>query len=79
MREISGIFADENILPVGRRLAKLPEADRGTALMCRETNHTPEFWSTVSRLMPGYDVQKANLAAIGKNVWLGAVADSAAR
>ena len=30
MREISGIFADENILPVGRRLAKLPEA--GTVL-----------------------------------------------
>ena len=45
----------------------------------RETNHTPEFWSTVERLMPGYDLQKANLAAIGKNVWLGAVADSAAR
>ena len=45
----------------------------------RETNHTPEFWSTVSRLMPGYELQKANLAAIGKNIWLGAVADSAAR
>ena len=26
MREISGVFADENILPVGRRLAELPEA-----------------------------------------------------
>ena len=37
----------------------------------RETNHTPEFWSTVSRLMPGYELQKANLAAIGKNIWLG--------
>ncbi len=45
----------------------------------RETNHTPEFWSTVSRLMPDYELQKANLAAIGKNIWLGAVADSAAR
>ena len=45
----------------------------------RETNHTPEFWSTVSRLMPGYELQKTNLAAIGKNIWLGAVADSAAR
>ncbi len=30
MREIRGLFADENILPVGRRLAKLPEA--GTVL-----------------------------------------------
>ena len=30
MREISGLFADENILPVGRRLASLPEA--GTVL-----------------------------------------------
>ena len=37
----------------------------------RETNHTPEFWSTVSRLMPGYELQKANLAAIGKHIWLG--------
>ena len=45
----------------------------------RETNHTAEFWSTVSRLLPGYELQKANLAAIGKNIWLGAVADSAAR
>ena len=45
----------------------------------RETNHTPEFWSTVSRLMPGFELQKANLAAIGKNIWLGAVADGAAR
>ncbi|MCY4630022.1 MAG: SprT family zinc-dependent metalloprotease [bacterium] len=45
----------------------------------RETNHTPEFWATLGRLMPGYDLQKANLAAIGKNIWLGAVASSAAR
>ena len=45
----------------------------------RETNHTPEFWSIVERLMPGYGLQKTNLAAIGKNVWLGAVADGAAR
>ena len=41
-------------------------------------NHTPEFWSIVERLMPGYDLQKTNLAAIGKNVWLGAVAESSA-
>ena len=39
----------------------------------RQTNHTPDFWSTVSRLMPGYELQRANLAAIGKNIWLGAV------
>ena len=37
----------------------------------RETNHTPEFWSTVERLMSGYEMQKANLAVIGKNIWLG--------
>ena len=30
MREIRGLFADENILPVGRRLANLPDA--GTVL-----------------------------------------------
>ncbi|WP_420621816.1 M48 family metallopeptidase [Candidatus Poriferisodalis sp.] len=37
----------------------------------RETNHTPEFWSTVACLMPGYETHKTTLAAIGKNVWLG--------
>ena len=40
----------------------------------RERNHTPEFWSMVERLMPGYQTQKAALAAIGKNIWLGSVA-----
>ena len=40
----------------------------------QETNHTPEFWATVSRLMPGYELHKTNLAAIGKNIWLGATA-----
>ncbi len=44
----------------------------------RETNHTPKFWSTVSRLMPGYELEKANLATIGKSVWLGAVVESSA-
>ena len=29
--------------------------------------------------MPGYELQRTNLAPIGKNVWLGAVADSSAR
>ena len=45
----------------------------------RETNHTPEFWSTVERLMPGYELQKANIAAIGKNIWLGSTAPSRAQ
>ena len=44
-----------------------------------EINHTPEFWATLGWLMPGYDLQKANLATIGKNIWLGAVAGGAAR
>ena len=43
-----------------------------------ETNHTPKFWSTVSRLMPGYELEKANLATIGKNIWLGTVSESSA-
>ena len=38
------------------------------------TNHTPEFWAIVGRLMPGYELHKTNLAAIGKIIWLGAVA-----
>ena len=29
--------------------------------------------------MPDYELQRTNLAAIGKSVWLGAVADSSAR
>ena len=45
----------------------------------RATNHTPEFWSIVERLMLGYELQKANLAAIGKNIWLGAVAATTQR
>ena len=42
-----------------------------------ETNHTPDYWSLVARLMPGYQTQKTTLAAIGKNIWLGSVADCA--
>ena len=38
-----------------------------------EPNHTPEFWSTVELLMPGYQTQKAALATNGKNIWLGSV------
>ena len=37
----------------------------------RELNHTPEFWSIVERLMPGYQTHKVTLAAIGKKIWLG--------
>ena len=36
-----------------------------------EANHTPEYWSVVGRLMPGYEGHKQTLASIGKNVWLG--------
>ncbi|MCY3805883.1 MAG: SprT family zinc-dependent metalloprotease [bacterium] len=40
----------------------------------RETNHTPGFWATVSRLMPGYEYQRTALAAAGRTVWLGVTA-----
>ncbi|MDE0440362.1 MAG: DUF45 domain-containing protein, partial [bacterium] len=36
----------------------------------REANHTPEFWSIVERLMPGYQTPQTTLAAVGKNIWL---------
>ena len=45
----------------------------------REPNHTPEFWAMVERLMPGYHAHKTSLAAIGKNVWLGSIAESIKR
>jgi predicted metal-dependent hydrolase len=40
-----------------------------------EANHTPEYWTIVGRLMPGYEVRKSLLASIGKNVWLGRTGD----
>ena len=40
----------------------------------REINHTPTFWSTVARLMPGYQRRRAVLAAAGTTIWLGGVA-----
>lgn len=40
----------------------------------REANHTPEFWTCVARLMPSYELHKATLATVGKNVWLGSIA-----
>lgn len=43
----------------------------------REANHTPEFWSIVSRLMPGYESKKGSLASIGRGVWLGAASEEA--
>ena len=37
----------------------------------RQTNHTPDFWKIVARLMPTYEHHKATLATIGKTIWLG--------
>ena len=45
----------------------------------QEINHTPDFWSTVGRLMPTYEHHKATLATIGKIIWLGSVADGVKR
>ena len=45
----------------------------------QEINHTPDFWSTVGRLMPTYEHHKARLATIGKIIWLGSVADGVKR
>ena len=39
----------------------------------RETNHTPDFWKIIARLMPTYDQQKTVLATVGKAIWLGSV------
>ena len=38
-----------------------------------ERNHTPEFWSIVERLMPGYQTSKTTLAAEGRSIWLGSM------
>lgn len=40
----------------------------------QEINHTPDFWSIVSRLMPTYEHHKATLATIGKTIWQGSSA-----
>ena len=45
----------------------------------RERNHTPEFWSTVQRLLPGFRTPKTTLATVGKNIWLGSVSDPTRR
>ena len=39
----------------------------------RQTNHTPEFWQTVARMIPTYEHHKATIATIGKTIWLGSV------
>jgi len=36
----------------------------------RQTNHTPEFWEVVARLMPAFGRQRAVLAMCGGGVWL---------
>ena len=43
----------------------------------RQANHTPEFWSIVERLIPGYQALKNALAVVGRNIWLGAAIDRA--
>ena len=40
----------------------------------REANHSPEYWGTVARLMPGYEQQRAAIAIAGATIWLGGVA-----
>lgn len=35
-----------------------------------EANHSPEFWSTVARLLLGYVTHKNTLATNGKTIWL---------
>ena len=42
----------------------------------RQTNHTPDFWRIVARLMPAYEKQKTTLATIGKTIWLGSATPS---
>ena len=37
----------------------------------QETNHTPNFWKVVARLIPIYEHHKVTLATIGKTIWLG--------
>ncbi|MCY3894055.1 MAG: SprT family zinc-dependent metalloprotease [Acidimicrobiaceae bacterium] len=36
----------------------------------RQADHSPEFWSTMARLMPDYGTRKASLATIGITIWL---------
>ena len=43
----------------------------------REANHTPHFWSIVARIMPTYQKHSADLAIIGKSIWLSSTAEYA--
>jgi predicted metal-dependent hydrolase len=35
-----------------------------------EPDHNPDYWNLVERAMPGYEIQKTNLASVGKGIWL---------
>ncbi len=37
----------------------------------REPHHGPTFWQLLERVQPDYAGRKAQLAKIGKDVWLG--------
>ena len=43
----------------------------------QETNHTPDFWKIVARLVPTFKQQRRLLATTGKSIWTGHVAYSA--
>jgi predicted metal-dependent hydrolase len=36
----------------------------------RHPNHATEFWRTVDRAMPGYEVRRITLKQVGPNLWL---------
>ena len=42
----------------------------------QETNHTPNFWTIVVRLIPSYEQHTVALATIGKTIWLGSFTNS---
>ena len=36
-----------------------------------QPRHTPAFWATVERALPGYDERRARIATVGATLWLG--------
>ncbi|MGO9782895.1 MAG: M48 family metallopeptidase [Streptosporangiaceae bacterium] len=36
-----------------------------------QPRHTPAFWATVERALPGYDERRARVATVGATLWLG--------
>jgi hypothetical protein len=36
-----------------------------------QPRHTPAFWASVERALPGYDQRRVRLATTGATVWLG--------